>query len=162
MLRRHIVLMIVICPLDGYIKPGGPLGAFWEQQAMSRHQVSPSPFLSSFHTTQTVTHTVTLTSTSYSRQYRYSYPTCNVVCPSGVWFENRSHSTPSILPCTEPEVHNSAVSWHWNNTHILIMVVIIIIISLFSLTCTTNLYTNFHGLNPWNISVLSRDFPQKF
>ena len=38
----------------------------------SKHQVSPSPFLSSSsHTTQTVTHTVTLTSTSYSTLYRH-------------------------------------------------------------------------------------------
>ena len=41
-------------PSDGDVKPGGhPLGAFREEQAMSRHRVSPLPFLSSsFHTTQ--------------------------------------------------------------------------------------------------------------
>ena len=54
MLRRHIVLLIAIRPSDGDVKPGSPLGAFWEEQAMSRHRVSPSPFLSSSssHTTQ--------------------------------------------------------------------------------------------------------------
>ena len=31
--------------VDGDVKPGGPLGAFREEQAMSRHRVSPSPFL---------------------------------------------------------------------------------------------------------------------
>ena len=54
MLKKHIVLLIAICPSDGDVKPGGPLGAFQEEQAMSRHWVSPSPFhsLSSSHTTQ--------------------------------------------------------------------------------------------------------------
>ena len=49
---------------DGDVKPGGPLGASQEEQAMSWHRVSPSP---SFHhhpthhnnTTQAVTLTVT-------------------------------------------------------------------------------------------------------
>ena len=36
MLRRHIVLLIAIRPSDGDVKPGGPLGAFREEQAMSR------------------------------------------------------------------------------------------------------------------------------
>ena len=53
MLRRHIVLLIAIRPSDGDVKPGGLLGAFREEQAMSRHRLSPSPFLSSSsHTTQ--------------------------------------------------------------------------------------------------------------
>ena len=47
MLRRHIILLIAIRPSDGDVKPGGPLGAFREEQAMSRHRVSPSAFLSS-------------------------------------------------------------------------------------------------------------------
>ena len=48
-----IVLLIAIRPSVGDVKPGGPLGAFREEQAMSRHHVSPSPFLSSSsHTTQ--------------------------------------------------------------------------------------------------------------
>ena len=41
----HIVLLIAICPSVGDVKPGGPLGAFREEQAMIRHRVSPSPFL---------------------------------------------------------------------------------------------------------------------
>ena len=53
MLRRHIVLLIAIRPSDGDVKPGGLLGAFREEHAMSRHRVSPSPFLSSLsHTAQ--------------------------------------------------------------------------------------------------------------
>ena len=48
MLRRHIVLLIAIRPSDGDVKLGGPLGAFREEQGMSRHRVSPSPFLSSW------------------------------------------------------------------------------------------------------------------
>ena len=52
MLRRHTVLLIAIHPSDGDTKPGDPLGAFRQEQAMSRHRVSPSPFLSSSsHTT---------------------------------------------------------------------------------------------------------------
>ena len=53
MLRRYIVRLIEIHPSVGNVKPGGPLGTFREEQAMNRHQVSPSPFLSSSsHTTQ--------------------------------------------------------------------------------------------------------------
>ena len=53
MFRKHIVLLIAIRPSDGDDKPGGPLGAFREEQTMSRQRVSPSPFLSlSSHTTQ--------------------------------------------------------------------------------------------------------------
>ena len=45
---------------------GGPVGAFREEQAMSRHWVSPSPFLSSSsHTTQL----------HYTNSYTYSHPT---------------------------------------------------------------------------------------
>ena len=47
MLRRHIILLIAIRLSDGDVKPGGPLSAFREEQAMSRHRVSPSPLLSS-------------------------------------------------------------------------------------------------------------------
>ena len=68
-------------------------------------------------TTQTVTHTVTLTSTfSRTLAYTATHPTCNVVCPSGAWFENRPHLTPSVHLAWNPEACNSAVSWHWN-TH---------------------------------------------
>ena len=53
MLRRHIVFLIAIRQSDGDVKTGGPLGAFREEQAMSRHRDSSSPFLSSSsHTTQ--------------------------------------------------------------------------------------------------------------
>ena len=79
MLRRQLVLLIAIRPSDGDVKPNGPLGALREEQAMRRHRVSPSSFLSSSshtpqhnYTTQTATHTVTLTSTFYSALYRYS------------------------------------------------------------------------------------------
>ena len=64
MLRRHIVLLIAIRPLDGDVKPGSPLGAFRQEQAMSWHWVSPSPFLSSSsHRTQLL--------------YTYSHPNLN-------------------------------------------------------------------------------------
>ena len=56
-------------PSDGDVKPGGPLGAFREEQAMSRHRVSPSPFLSSSssHTTQL----------HYTNSYTYNHPNLN-------------------------------------------------------------------------------------
>ena len=55
------------------------------------------------NTTQTVTHTVTLTSTSYTVHYTDTHPTRNVVCPSGAWFENRPHLTPSIRLAWNPK-----------------------------------------------------------
>ena len=70
MLRRHIVLLIAIRPSDGDVKPGGPLGAFREEQAMSRDRVSPSPFLSSsLSRTNTILH--------YTNSYTYSHPNLN-------------------------------------------------------------------------------------
>ena len=68
MLRRHIVLLIAIRLSVGDVKPGGPLGAFREEQAMSWHRVSPCPFLSSSpHTTQL----------HYTNSYTYSHPNLN-------------------------------------------------------------------------------------
>ena len=70
MLRRHIVLLIVIRPSDGHVKPSGPLGVFREEQAMSRHRVPPSPFLSfNLHPTTTQLH--------YTTSYTYSHPNLN-------------------------------------------------------------------------------------
>ena len=51
-INKHIVRLIAIRLSDGDVKPGGPLGAFQEKQAMNRYQVSPSPFLSSSSHTQ--------------------------------------------------------------------------------------------------------------
>ena len=70
-LKRHIVLLIAIRLSDGDVKPGCPLGAFREEQPMSRHRVSPSPFLSSSHTTQLHYHTTQL---HYTNSYTYSQP----------------------------------------------------------------------------------------
>ena len=68
MLRRPVVLLIAIRPSDGDVKPGGPLGAFKKEQAMSRHRVSPSPILlSSSHITQL----------HYTNSYTYSHPNLN-------------------------------------------------------------------------------------
>ena len=63
MLTRHTVLSIAIRPSNGDVKPGGPL-----VQAMSRHRVSPSPFLSSSSCT---------TQLHYSNSYTYSHPIVN-------------------------------------------------------------------------------------
>ena len=65
MLRRHIILLIAIRPYDGDVSP---LGAFREEQAMSQHRVSPSPFLSSSsHTTQL----------HYTNSYTDNHPNLN-------------------------------------------------------------------------------------
>ena len=82
MLRRHIVLLIAIRPWDGDVKPSGPLGAFREEQAMSRHRVSTFslPFIIIPHsTTQTATHTVTLKPQLPTVHYTDTRPTRNVV-----------------------------------------------------------------------------------
>ena len=42
-------------------------------------------------------------------------PTRNVVCPSGAWFENRPHSTPSICPMWNPK--RVIVQWVGFGTH---------------------------------------------
>ena len=68
MLRRHIILLIAIRPSDVDVKPGGPIGAFREEQAMSRHRVSSYPFLSSSD------HTAQL---HYTNSYTYSHPNLN-------------------------------------------------------------------------------------
>ena len=77
------IFLIVIRLSDGDVKPGGPLGAFREEQAMKRHRISPPPFLSSSsHTTQLL----------YTNSYTYSYPKLNflqytiqILIPHEVW-----------------------------------------------------------------------------
>ena len=60
--------LIAIRPSNGDVKLGGLLGDFQEEQAMSRHRVSPSPFLaSSSHTTQQ----------HYTNSYTYSHLNLN-------------------------------------------------------------------------------------
>ena len=107
MLRRHIVLLIAICPPDGDVKPGGPLGAFWEEQAMSRHRVSPSPFLSSSsHTTHlhyTNSYTYSHRNFNFLQHCTDTLHTRNVVCPSGALFKNRPHLTPFICLVWNPK-----------------------------------------------------------
>ena len=121
MLRRHIILLIAIRPSDGDVKPGSPLGAFREEQAMSQHRVSPSPFLSSSsHTTQL----------HYTNSYTYSHPNLNflpytiqILIPHVMWSAQAVHNSKIdhlaiYPPCMAPEAHNSSVGWHWNtHTH---------------------------------------------
>ena len=113
MLRRHTVLLIAIRPSDGDVKPGGPLGAFREEHAMSQHRVSPSPFLSS----SSSSHTLKL---HYTDSYTYSHPNLNflqytiqILVPHVMWSAQAVRS--AIYPlCADPKAHNSAVGWHWN------------------------------------------------
>ena len=114
-IRDYIVLLIAIRSLDGDIKPGGPLGAFREEQAMTRHRVSPSPFLSSsFHTTQL--------------HYTYSHPNLNflqyivqILVPHVMWSaqavrdSERPHLTPSISLAWNPK--RVIVQWVGTGTH---------------------------------------------
>ena len=90
-MRRHIVLLIALRPSDGDVKPVGPLGAFREERAMSRHQVSPSPFLSSSsHTTQL----------HYTNSYTYNHPNLNflpytiqILIPHVMWSAQAVHDS---------------------------------------------------------------------
>ena len=97
MLRRHIILLIAIRSSDGDVKPGGPLGAFREEQAMSR---TGFHLLPSFHHHHPTFHnTITLHKQLHIQSpypqlptvhFTDTRPTRNVVCSSGAWFENRS------------------------------------------------------------------------
>ena len=93
---------------------GGPCGAFREEQTMSRHRVSPSPFLSS---------TPDTTQLHYTNSYTYSYSNLNflqILIPHVMWSaqavrNSKIDQTQAIyLPCAEPKARNSAVGWHWN------------------------------------------------
>ena len=79
--RRHIVLLIAIRPSDGDVKAGGPIGASREEQAMSRHRVSPPLFPSSSSRTANSTNS-----------YTYSHPNLNflqytiqILVPHAMW-----------------------------------------------------------------------------
>ena len=88
---------------------------------MSRHRVSPSPFLSSSsHTTQF----------HYTNSYTYSHPNLNflqytlqILVPHVMWSAQVvrdlkiDHTQHHLSTCMEPKVRNSAVGWQWN-THI--------------------------------------------
>ena len=109
MLRRHIVLLIAIRPSDGDVKLGGPLGAFRDDQAMSRHRVSPYPFLSSSHTTQL----------HYTNTYTYSHPnpnflqyTIQIFVPHVMWSAQAVHE----LKIEHTQRHLCP----WNPKHIIV------------------------------------------
>ena len=130
MLRRHVVLLIAIRPSDGDVKPGGHRGAFQEEQAMRQHRVSPSPFLSSSHTR----------------------PTCNVVCPSGAWIENRPHSTSSI--CLVRNLNRVIVQLgrHWNRHILQCLLCVKLDINKFALNF------KFHGYHTINCDDVRSEF----
>ena len=120
MLRRRIILLIAIRLSNGDVKSGCPLGAFQKEQAMSRHWVSPSPFLSSSsHTTQITLHKQLHIQSPEPQlstvHYTDTRPTRNVVCPSGAWFKNRPHLTPSIHFAWNPK--HIIVQWVGIGTH---------------------------------------------
>ena len=81
MLRRHVVLLIATHPSDGDVKPGGPLGAFQEEKAVSRHQVSPSPFLSS----SSSSHTTQLHHTYSHPNLKFLQYTIQILVPHIMW-----------------------------------------------------------------------------
>ena len=88
---------------DEDVNPGGPLGAFREEQAMSQHRVSPSPFLSSsLHTTQL----------HYTNSYTYSHPNLNflqytikILVPHVMWSVQAVHE----LKIDHTQCHLSAL-----------------------------------------------------
>ena len=76
------IYVIAIRPLDGDVKLGGRLGAFREEQATSRHRVSPTPFLSSSsHTTQL----------HCTNSYTYSHPNLKFLQYT-TYTDTRSHT----------------------------------------------------------------------
>ena len=109
MLRRYIVLLIAIRTSDGDAKPGGLLGAFREEQVMSQHWVSPSPFLSpSSHTTQL----------HYTNSYTYSHPNLNflqytiqILVPNVMW-SAQAVCDSKIDHTLKPPIHLA-----WNQKH---------------------------------------------
>ena len=99
-------------PSDGDVKPGGPLGTFREEQVMSRHRVSPSPFLlSSSHTTQL----------QYTNSYTYSHTNLNflqytiqILVPHVMWSPQAVHE----LKIDHTKRHLSAL--RGNRKHVIV------------------------------------------
>ena len=79
----------------------------WRRASYEPVPVSPSPFLSSSsHTTQlhnTNSYTYSHLNLNFLQHCTDTLQTRNVVCPSGAWFENRPHSTPSIRLVRNPK-----------------------------------------------------------
>ena len=75
-----IVLLIAIRPSDGDVKPGGPLGAFREEQAMSRHWVFH--LLPSFHHHPTQHNNTTQTVNTNLNYLQY---TIQILVPHVMW-----------------------------------------------------------------------------
>ena len=106
----HIVLLIAICPSDGDVKPGGPLGAFRQEQAMSRPRVSPSPFLSSSsRTTQlhyTNSYTYSHPNLSFLQTFRhFTYVTTHSPTLPSLYLRHSSFSSPSVASPTSQFIH---------------------------------------------------------
>ena len=85
MLRRHIVLLIVIRPSDGDVKSGGPLGAFREEQAMSRHRGLLSPFFHHHHRHSTQHNYITQTVTHSHPNLNFLQYTMQILVPHLKW-----------------------------------------------------------------------------
>ena len=115
-------MLIAIRPPDGDVKPGGPLGAFREEQAMRWHRISPSSFLSS--SSSSSSHTTQLHYTKSHPNLNFLQYTVQILIPHAMWSAQAVHDLKMITlkaiypPCVEPEAHSSAVGWHWNtHTH---------------------------------------------
>ena len=144
MLRRHIVLLIAIRPSDGDVKPGGPLGAFREEQAMSRHRVSPSPVLSSSHTTHNyTTQTVAQSHPNLNfLQYTIKMLVLHVMWSAQAVRELKiDHTQRHLSALRGTRTRNSAVGWLWAcaRTH-------------------THTHTYFTKSQNWKKKVLANDF----
>ena len=97
------------------VKPGSPLGAFREEQAISQHRVSPSHFLSSSsHTTQL----------HYTNSYTYSHPNLNfleytiqILIPPVMWSVHAVHDSKiDHTQCHASNPKHVIVQWFgiWN------------------------------------------------
>ena len=129
MLRRHIIMMIAIRPSNGDVKPGGPLVLFEKNRLRAgtgfhllpifhhHHHHHHHPTLHNKITLHKQLHVQSPLPELPTIHYTDTRPTRNVVCPSGAWFENRPHLTPSIHLAWNPK--RIIVQWVGIGTHTL-------------------------------------------
>ena len=112
MLRRHIVLLIAIRQSDGNVKAWRPPLCFsrragYEPAPGSTFSLPIIIIIIIPHNTirlhNTDRYAYSHPNLKFLQHYTDTLPTHNVVCPSGAWFENRPHLTPSIRLARNPK-----------------------------------------------------------
>ena len=102
-------MLIAIRPSDGNVKPGGPLGASLEEQAMIRHRVSTF----SLPIIIVIPHNTIIL---HKNSYTYSHPNLNflqytiqILVPHVMWSVQAITLNAIYPPCVEAEARNIAV-----------------------------------------------------